>query len=81
MLIATNQMQAFIEQLDYDITDFEERKQILYNTIHITDEKEMTLDKRSSIISRATNILLPDIASRVRLAHEIIEVIKNTIKK
>lgn len=39
MIIAINQMQAFIEQLDYDITDFEERKQILHNTIHITNEK------------------------------------------
>ena len=41
-----------------------------------TDKGEMPLKMHSSIISKATNIFLPDIASRVKLASEIVGFIK-----
>lgn len=49
--------------------------------IHDTDVNEMPLDKRSCIISKATNILLPDIDSRMKLAAEIVEFIKENQTK
>ncbi|MBM3136706.1 MAG: 2-phospho-L-lactate transferase [Chloroflexi bacterium] len=41
------------------------------------DEKEILPETRSSIIIHATDILLPEEASRVRLAKEILDLIKN----
>ncbi|MDP2965709.1 MAG: 2-phospho-L-lactate transferase [Pelolinea sp.] len=44
------------------------------------DQVDMALEEHSCIILRATNILLPDIESRIRLAAEIVEFLKATNK-
>jgi LPPG:FO 2-phospho-L-lactate transferase len=42
-----------------------------------TDKAEIPLKKHSSIILKATNIMLPDIENRIRLATEIVSFLKN----